>query len=100
MEKEIFSNIEILDVINEKFILTNLYVDDRRLLPSEDWRVSSRNKDTLKTNGAINNDLQITKTQTEVQPKMFIYDIEKNYFQPYSGKLLESDSVLKWIKDN
>lgn len=63
-------------MINENFELVILYVDDRTLLDESAW--VERAGRPLKTVGAVNNYIQIDKTQTGSQPKFSIFDQDEN----------------------
>ncbi|OJJ16186.1 hypothetical protein BKI52_36080 [marine bacterium AO1-C] len=72
MELSIWSDPKVLQLLNEKFVIVSLYVDDRSTLPKEKWYVSSEDNREKKTIGQQNFDLQMRKFNTNAQPNYHI----------------------------
>jgi len=82
VEARTWSDSEILKILNTNYILVQLYVDDKTLLPEEEWLISSYDDKIKKTIGKINADLQITKFNNNAQPFYVLLN-------PYNETLLE-----------
>ncbi len=82
VEARTWSDSKILKILNTNYILVQLYVDDKTLLPKEEWLISSYDDKIKKTIGKINADLQITKFNNNAQPFYVLLN-------PYNETLLE-----------
>jgi len=78
MEAKVWSDPEILRRLRENFVIISLYVDDRTLLPENEWIVSAIDGKQKKTIGKKNEDLEITKFRTNSLPLYVITDSEGN----------------------
>jgi thiol:disulfide interchange protein DsbD len=68
MEANIWNKAEILDLLNEKFILLALYTDDNTPLPEAEHFISTFDGKMKKTLGQKNTDIEITRYQTNEFP--------------------------------
>ncbi len=68
MEANVWSNPKVLEMLRNDYIVTALYVDDKKTMPEEDWVVSDYDGKTKKTVGAKFADMQIAKYNVNAQP--------------------------------
>jgi thiol:disulfide interchange protein DsbD len=73
MEDKVWAESSVLQKLQEDFIIISLYVDDRTLLPENEWVTSSDGK-LRKTIGAVNMWLQESRFQNNAQPFYVILD--------------------------
>ena len=78
MEARVWSDPEILSRLRENFVIISLYVDDRTLLPENEWYVSELDGKLKKTIGKQNEDLEISRYRTNALPLYVIADYEGN----------------------
>jgi thiol:disulfide interchange protein DsbD len=74
MEAKVWSDPEVLQELREDFVIVALYADDRTQLPESEWITSTVDGKVKKTIGKINEDLEITKFQTNALPLYVISD--------------------------
>ena len=85
MEHYVLSDKSIEDRLKNDFYFVNLYVDDRKSLPENEWSVSKVNGKTIKYIGQKHSELQINKFKNNYQPYFVIIDkngikkAEQNY---------------------
>lgn len=110
MEQRVWSDPAVLQRLSEDFVLVALYVDDRTMLPEEQWFKSSYDGKTKKTIGQQNADFQIKRFNNNAQPFYVIlnqdenlliepkaYDLSISGFVDFLDKALENhrkDTVL------
>lgn len=68
MEAVVWSDPNVLNRLRNNFVVVALYVDDKTLLPENEWYVSAYDKKEKKTIGKQNADLQITHLDNNAQP--------------------------------
>lgn len=68
MEANVWSDPEVLERLQNDFVVVALYVDDKTELPSSKWYTSEYDKKVKKTIGKQNADLQITRLENNAQP--------------------------------
>lgn len=78
MEKNVWSDPEVLKRLNEDFVIVALYVDDRTELPESEWITSSFDGKVKKTIGAKNTTYQITTFGVNAQPFYAILGTDGN----------------------
>lgn len=76
MESSTFADTSILERLKTDFHFVNLYVDDQKPLPEDEWIKSDINGKMIKKIGQKHIDLQVTKFKTNTQP--FFVIIDKN----------------------
>jgi thiol:disulfide interchange protein DsbD len=111
MEANVWSDPKVLKMLREDYIVTALYVDDKKKLPEEEWIVSKYDGKTKKTVGAKFADLQIERWNVNAQPyyvllnpdgKMLAqpkaYDLNVDHFVKFLKKGLENHQAGKTIE--
>ncbi len=68
MEANVWANPEVLQRLQNDYIIVALYVDDKTELPASQWYTSSYDKKVKKTIGKQNADRQITRLDNNAQP--------------------------------
>lgn len=68
MEAVVWSDPEVLQRLQNDYVVVALYVDDKTQLPEDEWYTSAYDKKVKKTIGKQNADLQITKLNNNAQP--------------------------------
>lgn len=106
MEKNTWSDPEVLKRLRNDFVIVALYVDETTELPESEWVTSTFDGKVKKTIGRINTDYQITRFGVNAQPFYAILDHEGNElnkpigFEPNAGKYVQFlDEGLAAFKD-
>ena len=68
MEANVWADPEVLERLQNDFVVVALYVDDKTELPQSEWYTSEYDKKVKKTIGKQNADLQITHLDNNAQP--------------------------------
>lgn len=68
MEAVVWSDPQVLERLRNDFVVVALYVDDKTVLPEEEWYTSSVDNKMKKTIGKQNADLQIKNLDNNAQP--------------------------------
>src|SRR5690606_36479615 len=85
MEAVVWSDPQVLQRLNNDYVVVDLYVDDKTLLTEEDWYTSSYDGKVMKTLGKQNADLQITNLNNNAQPfYVLVGEDERVLVSPYS----------------
>ena len=74
MEANVWSDPEVLKILNNDYLIVALYVDDKMELPKEQWYESPYDKKIKKTIGALNSDIEIRKFKNNAQPFYVLLD--------------------------
>jgi thiol:disulfide interchange protein DsbD len=68
MEAVVWSDPQVLQRLQNDYVVVALYVDDKTELPEAEWYTSAYDKKVKKTIGKQNADLQITNLDNNAQP--------------------------------
>lgn len=99
MEDNVWSNDQILSILNNDVVLVSLYVDYKEELPESEQYVSTSTGKEIKTVGNKWSDLQITKYKTNSQPYyVLVNQAEENLNDPV-GYTPDIEEYLKWLKE-
>lgn len=97
MEANVWSNPQVLQRLNNDFVIVALYVDDKTELPESDWFTSTYDNKVKKTIGKQNADLQITNLNNNAQPfYVLVGKDERVLVSPY-GYNLNAESFVKFL---
>ena len=97
MEANVWSDPQVLQRLNEDFIVVALYVDDKTELPESDWYTSTYDNKVKKTIGKQNADLQITNLNNNAQPfYVLVGKDERVLVSPY-GYNLNAERFAKFL---
>ena len=78
MEKNVWSDPEVLKRLSEDYVIIALYVDDRTEMDESDWVTSKVDGKVKKTIGKKNADFQIEKYRVNAQPYYVLIDHDGN----------------------
>ena len=99
MEARVWSDPEILKRLRENFVIIALYVDDRTQLPENEWIISAIDGKQKKTIGKINEDLEISKFNTNALPLYVIADHDGNPVNSPMPTNLNVGEYKQWLDE-
>jgi len=95
MEAVVWSDPNVLQRLNDDYVVLALYVDDKTELPEKEWYTSSHDSKVKKTIGKQNADMQISRLDNNAQPfYVLLGKDERVLVRPYSY----DRSVEKFVK--
>ena len=98
MEAVVWSDPQVLERLQNDFVIAALYVDDKTELPEEQWFTSTYDKKVKKTIGKQNADLQIANLENNAQPfYVLVGKDEKVLTWPY-GYDRSVESFVKFLE--
>ncbi len=99
MEASVWSDPKVRNLINENFILVELYVDEHDLkLPEAEQYVSKETGKKINTVGKKNTDFQITRFQSNSQPLYALVGNDEQLLVPASGANYDIDSYAAYLQ--
>jgi thiol:disulfide interchange protein DsbD len=98
MEKGIFLDQRIIDVLNEKFVVIGLYTDDKTELPADE-HITTPNGRVLKTIGAVNLNYEATTYGLNAQPYFVIVNSDGKALSDGLGYETNADKFLQWLSE-
>jgi thiol:disulfide interchange protein len=99
MEAKVWSDPEILKRLRENFVIISLYADDRTVLSENEWYVSSIDGKVKKSIGKQNEDLEITRFNTNALPLYVIADYDGNAVINPMPTNLNIGEYKKWMDE-
>ena len=99
MEAKVWSDPEVLKRLRDNFVIISLYVDDRTLLPENEWVTSEVDLKVKKTIGKINEDLEISKFKTNALPLYVITDHDGNQLNKPMVTNMNIEEYKKWLDE-
>lgn len=78
MEDKVWADPAVLKILKNDYVVVSLYVDDKTLLPEEDWVTSTYDGDVKKTLGGKYSDFQISRFGMNAQPAYILLDTDGN----------------------
>lgn len=78
MEKTVWQDSLVHDLMMKNFVLVSLYVDDRTPLPENEWKQSSALNKMIKTTGDRNFEIEFSKFNFSAQPHYCIVNPDGN----------------------
>jgi thiol:disulfide interchange protein DsbD len=97
MEGKVWSDPEVLQRLQNDYIIIALYTDDRTKLPESEWITSSFDGKVKKTLGKKNLDLQISHYQTNTQPFYVLIDTAGKPLAEPRGHNLDVQAFREWL---
>ncbi len=99
MEAVVWSDPDVLQRLQDDFVVVALYVDDKTELPDNEWYTSAYDQKIKKTIGKQNADLQITKLNNNAQPfYVLVGSDERVLVSPY-GYDKSVESFVKFLDE-
>jgi thiol:disulfide interchange protein DsbD len=99
MEARVWSDPEVLQRLRDNFVIVALYVDDRTQLPENEWITSKIDGKVKKTIGKINEDLEISKFNTNALPLYVITDHDGNPLNTPMPTNLNIEEYKAWLDE-
>ena len=97
MEGKVWSDPEVLQRLQNDYIIIALYTDDRTKLPESEWITSSFDGKVKKTLGKKNLDLQISLYSTNTQPFYVLIDTDGKPLAEPRGHNLDIPAFRTWL---
>ena len=97
MEKNVWTDPEVLKRLNNDYVVIALYVDDRHELPVNEQVTSTFDKEIKKTIGAKNADFQITHFNNNAQPYYCLLNHEGKLLMEPKGLDLSVDHFVAFL---
>ncbi|PIB37260.1 disulfide bond formation protein DsbD [Reichenbachiella sp. 5M10] len=97
MEARVWSDPQVLQRLNEDFVMLALYVDDKTDLPESEWVKSSYDGKMKKTIGKKNADFQISRFNNNAQPYYVILDTNGELLIPAKAYDLNVASFVEFL---
>ena len=99
MEEHVWSETNVLNILNNEVVLISLYVDAKKELPEAEQYVSKTTGKKIKTVGNKWSDFQIEKYQANAQPYYIVLDNEGNSLNTPVGYTPEVSEYENWLKE-
>jgi len=99
MEARVWSDPEVLKRLRDNYVIVALYVDDRTQLPENEWIISAIDGKQKKTIGKINEDLEISKFNTNALPLYVIADHDGNPLNKPMPTNLNIEEYKMWLDE-
>lgn len=96
MENTVWADPETIELLSEYYVIIALYTDDRTNLPEDEWITSSLDGKVKKTMGKKNQDIQISKYNTNTIPYHIIIKPDGTEFE--LGVTFNNDEFKEFIK--
>ncbi len=97
MEARVWSDPRVLQRLREDYIIIALYVDDRTVLPEDEWITSEFDGRVKNTIGSKNLDYQITNFNTNTQPYYVLMDADGNLLNQPRGYNLNIEAFIEFL---
>lgn len=98
MEANVWSDKEVLRILNDEYVIISLYVDDKKELPESEW-VTLPNGKVLKTLGKINANFQTTRFGVNGQPYYILLDNDGKELSQPRGYNLNVQEYIDFLND-
>ena len=99
MEATVWSSPKVLKLLREKFIVTALYVDDKKEIPESEWITSKYDGQIKKTIGKKFADLQITRFNVNAQPYYVLLDTKGELLVQPKAYDLNVDNFVSFLEN-
>jgi thiol:disulfide interchange protein DsbD len=99
MEEYVWADAGVLSRLKNDYIVVALYVDDKTILPEDDWFTSSYDGKIKRTLGKQNFDLQIGTFNSNAQPYYVLLDNEDNLLSEPRAYGLDINSFVDFLDD-
>ena len=98
MEANVWSDPKVLQLLNDKYVVVALYVDDKTELPENEWITSTYDKKVKKTIGKKFADFQITKFNVNAQPFYVLMGHDGQVLTQPRAYNLNVDEFVKFLE--
>ena len=97
MESRVWSDPQVLDILNNDYIVVALYTDDKQKLAEDDW-VTTDTGDVLKTLGRANSYIVRTRFGVNAQPNYVLLSPEGEQLAPVRGYNLDINGFVDFLR--
>ena len=97
MESRVWSDPQVLDILNNDYIVVALYTDDKQKLAEADW-VTTDTGDVLKTLGRANSYIVRTRFGVNAQPNYVLLSPEGEQLAPVRGYNLDINGFVDFLR--
>jgi thiol:disulfide interchange protein len=97
MEAAIWPEKAVLPLIRDKYVLIQLYVDDKTGLPASEQYTSSFSKRRVTNIGALNSDIQASKFNSNSQPDYVLLDDTGQLLVPPQGAVYDATAYAQYL---
>ena len=97
MESRVWSAPEVLEILNNDYIVVALYTDDKQKLAEKDW-VTTETGDVLKTLGRANSYIVRTKFGVNAQPNYVLLSPDGEQLAPVRGYDLDIQGFVDFLR--
>lgn len=98
MEANVWTDPKVATLLNQEFVMVELFVDDRTELAKEEQYVSEYSGKKINTIGKKNSDFQASKFNSNSQPLYVIVDPQGNVLLPPSGADYDVNSYAAYLQ--
>lgn len=98
MEANVWSDPRVLKMLRNDFIVTALYVDDKKELPENEWVTSTYDGKVKKTIGAKFADMQISRYNVNAQPYYVLLSPDGKMLVQPKAYDLEVENYINFLK--
>jgi len=99
MEERVWSQDEVLNVLQNDIVLISLYVDDKRELPANEQYVSEVTGKEIISIGNKWSDFQITRYKANAQPYYVLLDHDEEMLNAPIAYEPDAENYLQWLKE-
>ena len=99
MESRVWSDKEVMRRLTDDYVVVALYVDDKTMLPEEEWFTSSYDGKIKKTIGKKNADIQISRFNINAQPYYCLLDTDGNLLTEPMGYNLNVNEFVAFLDE-
>ena len=98
MEDNVWSDPEVLQVLNNDLVLISLYVDDKRDLPENEHYISEISGKKVKSIGKKWSEFQIQRYKANAQPYYVLIDLNEENLNTPSAYNPDIEDYLSWLR--
>ena len=98
MEANVWSSQKVLKLLREKYIVTALYVDDKKEIPESEWITSKYDGKIKKTIGKKFADFQISRFNVNAQPYYVLLDTKGELLVQPKAYDLNVDNFVDFLE--
>ncbi|WP_405200686.1 protein-disulfide reductase DsbD family protein [Christiangramia sp. LLG6405-1] len=99
MEERVWSEDEVLNLLQNDIVLISLYVDDQRDLPENEQYISEATGKEIETIGNKWSDFQITNYKANAQPYYVLLDNDGNKLNDPIAYEPDAEKYLQWLQN-
>lgn len=97
MESAVWSDPKVLKRLKEDYVVVALYVDEKTVLPENEWYVSANDERVKKTIGGQNLDFMIQKLNANAQPYYTLVDNGSSLLNAPKGYDLSVENFIEFL---